>query len=177
MYHGVARAALPQEAAERRVYVEMEAGDTVFFHPHLIHGSGMNKTAGFRKAISCHYAAADAPFDDVQGEVRETMMAEVLGLLAKKVGVSDATLAGLRWEQRMKLYHDVWRVKSRPIDDAAKEEPSWDRQVAFEAITKFAMAGSGAEAFQLKARGRKATADEEKPLLAEAEGLLIKTMG
>ena len=27
----------------------MEAGDTVFFHPILIHGSGMNRTQGFRK--------------------------------------------------------------------------------------------------------------------------------
>lgn len=27
----------------------MEKGDTVFFHPLLIHGSGINKTSGFRK--------------------------------------------------------------------------------------------------------------------------------
>lgn len=32
-----------------RVHLEMEKGDTVFFHPLLIHGSGMNKTQGFRK--------------------------------------------------------------------------------------------------------------------------------
>lgn len=30
-------------------------GDTVFFHPILIHGSGPNRTQGLRKAISCHY--------------------------------------------------------------------------------------------------------------------------
>lgn len=29
-----------------RTYVEMEAGDTVFFHPLIIHGSGANKTDG-----------------------------------------------------------------------------------------------------------------------------------
>jgi hypothetical protein len=28
---------------------EMESGDTVFFHPLLIHGSGMNRTEDFRK--------------------------------------------------------------------------------------------------------------------------------
>ena len=33
----------------KRVHLEMEAGDTVFFHPILIHGSGMNRTEGFRK--------------------------------------------------------------------------------------------------------------------------------
>jgi ectoine hydroxylase-related dioxygenase (phytanoyl-CoA dioxygenase family) len=35
-----------------RVHLEMETGDTVFFHPLLIHGSGMNRTQGFRKV---HY--------------------------------------------------------------------------------------------------------------------------
>ena len=32
-----------------RVHLKMEAGDTVLFHPLLIHGSGMNRTQGFRK--------------------------------------------------------------------------------------------------------------------------------
>ena len=32
-----------------RVHLEMNTGDTVFFHPLLIHGSGTNKTRGFRK--------------------------------------------------------------------------------------------------------------------------------
>ena len=27
-------------------YVEMDAGDTVFFHPTLIHGSGANRSKG-----------------------------------------------------------------------------------------------------------------------------------
>lgn len=45
MYHGV-RDYNPQHP---RVHLEMEKGDTVFFHPLLIHGSGMNQTQGFRK--------------------------------------------------------------------------------------------------------------------------------
>ncbi|XP_069101597.1 uncharacterized protein [Argopecten irradians] len=50
-YHGV-RDFDPESP---RVHLEMGPGDTVFFHPLLIHGSGMNRTEGFRKAISCHY--------------------------------------------------------------------------------------------------------------------------
>jgi phytanoyl-CoA hydroxylase len=42
----------------QRVHLEMEPGDTVFFHPLLLHGSGQNRTRGFRRAISCHYASA-----------------------------------------------------------------------------------------------------------------------
>ncbi len=43
-------------ADDRRVHFELDPGDTVFFHPHLIHGSGTNKTQGFRRSILTHYA-------------------------------------------------------------------------------------------------------------------------
>jgi phytanoyl-CoA hydroxylase len=46
-----------------RVYVEMEEGDTVFFHPVLLHGSGRNKTSGFRRAISAHFASVDCDWE------------------------------------------------------------------------------------------------------------------
>ena len=42
----------------RREHLEMQPGDTVLFHPLLLHGSGSNRSAGFRRAISCHYASA-----------------------------------------------------------------------------------------------------------------------
>jgi len=42
---------------EDRVHVECAPGDTVFFHPMILHGSGRNRTQGFRRAISCHYAS------------------------------------------------------------------------------------------------------------------------
>jgi phytanoyl-CoA hydroxylase len=45
-----------------RVHLEMQPGDTVFFHPLLLHGSGRNRSRGFRRAISSHYAAADCRF-------------------------------------------------------------------------------------------------------------------
>ena len=42
---------------ERRIHVELEPGDTVLFHPLLIHGSGRNRSSNFRRAISVHYAS------------------------------------------------------------------------------------------------------------------------
>jgi phytanoyl-CoA hydroxylase len=48
-----------EEEIERRVHLEMEPGDTVFFHPILLHGSGRNRTQHFRRAISAHYTALD----------------------------------------------------------------------------------------------------------------------
>jgi len=45
-------------AHPERVHLEMEPGDVLFFHPLLLHGSGQNRTEGFRRAISSHYASA-----------------------------------------------------------------------------------------------------------------------
>ncbi|XP_008304409.1 phytanoyl-CoA dioxygenase, peroxisomal-like [Stegastes partitus] len=83
MYHGV-RGYDPQQP---RVHLEMEKGDTVFFHPLLIHGSGMNQTQGFRKAISCHYASGDCYYIDVKGTTQENIEKEALEIAAKKYGV------------------------------------------------------------------------------------------
>lgn len=49
--------------ASERVHLEMEPGDTVFFHPLLIHGSGFNDTEGLRRAIAVHFA--NARCDDI----------------------------------------------------------------------------------------------------------------
>jgi phytanoyl-CoA hydroxylase len=48
--------------APERVHLVMEPGDTVLFHPLLLHGSGRNRTTGFRRAISAHYASASCRF-------------------------------------------------------------------------------------------------------------------
>ena len=48
MYHGI-KEYKPTDT--NRVWLEMEAGDTVFFHPILHHGSGANRTNGFRKVL------------------------------------------------------------------------------------------------------------------------------
>lgn len=47
------------DASSERVHLEMEPGDTVVFHPLLVHGSGRNRTKGVRRSISAHYAAED----------------------------------------------------------------------------------------------------------------------
>ncbi|GMT08039.1 hypothetical protein PENTCL1PPCAC_30213, partial [Pristionchus entomophagus] len=69
-----------------RTYVEMDAGDTVFFHPLLIHGSGANRTNGFRHAISNHYANDDvcrnhlgktAANDETASEMRRMIKAKL----------------------------------------------------------------------------------------------------
>jgi len=50
----------------QRVHVEMQPGDTLLFHPLLIHGSGSNTSKDFRRAISVHFAsgACESPDKD-----------------------------------------------------------------------------------------------------------------
>ena len=64
-------------ASEERVHLEMDPGDLVFFHPILLHGSGRNRTSGFRRAISAHYASAECKFlpgAEGVGEVRPYLL-------------------------------------------------------------------------------------------------------
>ncbi|XP_054609828.1 phytanoyl-CoA dioxygenase, peroxisomal [Dunckerocampus dactyliophorus] len=100
MYHGVRDYNLQQP----RVHLEMEKGDTVFFHPLLIHGSGMNKTQGFRKAISCHYASSDCYYIDVKGTTQENIENEVKELAARKYPMA----AGI-------TFQDTWAFRGRLV--------------------------------------------------------------
>ncbi|XP_019634286.1 PREDICTED: phytanoyl-CoA dioxygenase, peroxisomal-like [Branchiostoma belcheri] len=80
LYHGI----LDFDEKTPRVHLEMEKGDTVFFHPILIHGSGMNRTKGFRKAISGHYFQTDSTVIDVTGTVQEKAIRETIQMLLKQ---------------------------------------------------------------------------------------------
>ncbi|KAJ8411315.1 hypothetical protein AAFF_G00173210 [Aldrovandia affinis] len=99
MYHGI-RDYDPQLP---RVHLEMEKGDTVFFHPLLVHGSGMNQTQGFRKAISCHYASSDCYYIDVKGTTQENLEKEVQGIAARKYGLDDSFTFKDSWAMRGRL--------------------------------------------------------------------------
>lgn len=74
---------------DKRVHLEMEKGDCVFFHPILIHGSGVNRTKGFRKAISCHYAASECQYIDVKGTKQQKLADEIISIYKKKLGAGE----------------------------------------------------------------------------------------
>ena len=60
MYHGIKDC----DSDIPLLHLEMNAGDTVFFHPLLIHGSGANTTNRFRKVqkIQCMKCEEGARF-------------------------------------------------------------------------------------------------------------------
>jgi len=85
-----------------RVNLIMEKGDTVFFHPILLHGSGPNLTKGFRKAISAHYADSNCYFIDVRGTLQEHIAQEVEEM-ARRKGFPEAK------------FETIWKYKSRMV--------------------------------------------------------------
>ncbi|XP_048223684.1 phytanoyl-CoA dioxygenase, peroxisomal-like [Perognathus longimembris pacificus] len=100
MYHGIQ----DYDENSARVHLVMEKGDTVFFHPLLIHGSGRNKTQGFRKAISCHFASANCHYIDVKGTTQENIEKEVVEIAVKMYGI----------EPNINL-KDIWTFRARLV--------------------------------------------------------------
>ncbi|CAF4376795.1 unnamed protein product [Rotaria socialis] len=98
MYHGIQKF----DPNGERIHLEMWTGDTVFFHPVLIHGSGTNRTDGFRKAISCHYAGSECEYVEC-GDIQDLISKEVTAIFKKRTGIQEAR------------FEDIWRVKSRLV--------------------------------------------------------------
>jgi len=82
-------------ADERREHLEMQPGDTVLFHPLLLHGSGRNRTEGFRRAISAHYASCECEWAWTTPDV------------ARPYTVVNGPHAGERWSGRRRADDDA----------------------------------------------------------------------
>ncbi|NWX83928.1 PAHX protein, partial [Nothoprocta pentlandii] len=98
LFHGI----LDFDKNSPRVHVVMEKGDTVFFHPLLIHGSGVNKTSGFRKSISCHFASSECHYIDVKNTVQEDIEKETVEIARAKFNVTAVDLKDI-WSFRARL--------------------------------------------------------------------------
>jgi len=96
MYHGVKGL-----DGRERAPLHMEKGDTVFFHPLLVHGSGVNTSGRFRKAVCCHFAASDCYYIDVKGTTQENIAKEVESIAARRGYKID--------------FDDLWRFRSREV--------------------------------------------------------------
>ena len=83
---------------ETMMNVEMDAGDTLYFHPLLIHGSGANLSKEFRKAVSTHYASGQCVEVD-EKVLEDPTSKEIQEMFAKKLDFRVS-------------YFDVWRLKS-----------------------------------------------------------------
>jgi phytanoyl-CoA hydroxylase len=111
-YHGIQN--MTEKDSEKMLHLEMEPGDTVFFHPLLIHGSGRNNSKGYRKAISCHYCASDVYFEKAEGTIQEELAKELEDMAKQRMAKYKASGVVLS-------FHDIWRLKSRHISGKDSE--------------------------------------------------------
>jgi len=87
----------------KRVHLEMEPGDTVFFHPLLIHGSGTNMTKNSRRSISVHYASSTlCDWLEFNNVAQNRIAEEVEEMSVKLTGLKIPFMA-------------IWKNKSRQI--------------------------------------------------------------
>lgn len=70
----------------------------------LIHGSGANRSKGYRKAISCHFAAQDSEYIDVEGTSQDKIAKEVVQVAKQKYGLDCD-------------YKTIWKMRSRNVRD------------------------------------------------------------
>jgi phytanoyl-CoA hydroxylase len=121
-YHGIHT--LTEADGEKMLHVVMEPGDTLFFHPLLIHGSGRNNSSGYRKAISCHYAAADCEYIDVRGTLQQEIATEIEEMALKKQGLKVD-------------YVDIWKLKSRQIQGAENMKGLGSDRAAYDRFLQY----------------------------------------
>jgi len=88
----------------RRVHLEMDPGDTVFFHPLLIHGSGANLSERNRRSISVHYCNSKKVDFLREGVIPEqAKIAREVEEMAKKLKNFSVT------------FDAIWKAKSRQV--------------------------------------------------------------
>uniref|UniRef100_A0A8B9QPP9 Phytanoyl-CoA dioxygenase, peroxisomal n=1 Tax=Anas platyrhynchos TaxID=8839 RepID=A0A8B9QPP9_ANAPL len=71
LFHGI----IDYDDKGPKVHLVMEKGDTVFFHPLLIHGSGINRTSGFRKVGN--HLFSEGYYIDVKDTIQEDLEKEL----------------------------------------------------------------------------------------------------
>ncbi|XP_050356783.1 phytanoyl-CoA dioxygenase, peroxisomal-like [Nymphalis io] len=105
MYHGIIDPAATSHPAP--VQLEMSPGDTVFFHPLLVHGSGANTSGRHRKCISAHYASASCAFGRTKLQLK----------LAREIEDAAYKVAGLRLS-----FEETWKLKSKEVTVQTKSK-------------------------------------------------------
>jgi len=104
-YHGLQCEGDLNALLRKRVHLEMDPGDTVLFHPLLVHGSGANLSGRNRRSISTHYVnSREVSF--VSLPQQKEIKAEIEALIKKRSGVEMD-------------FVEFWKRKSRQIQGDA----------------------------------------------------------
>ena len=96
--------------ARNRIHLNMKCGDTVFFHPYLIHGSSANLSNNTRRSMCVHFASTtkcnfmtEKHFVEKCDYVAPDYCQTLEWILKRKYNLSNSGVI------------DYWRLKSRVI--------------------------------------------------------------
>ncbi|KAJ0171955.1 hypothetical protein K1T71_012718 [Dendrolimus kikuchii] len=67
----------------KKVYLELDPGDTVFFNPYLLHGSHHNISKNNRKCMSAHYVNSNSRLISLEGTIHEGLSTQYENELRK----------------------------------------------------------------------------------------------
>jgi len=117
MYHTVADNRISMKALEGKlVYPTMEAGDAIFFHPLLIHGSNLNNTSSFRKSICSHFCSSDCYYIDIpDGTFQQLIKDELIEVNSGMKTKKGRAIMALLGEEYRPTFDMIWRAKTAHV--------------------------------------------------------------
>ncbi|KAJ3327635.1 hypothetical protein HDU93_001855 [Gonapodya sp. JEL0774] len=122
-FHGVSEVADVQNLNDigksrlNLIAAELGPGDTLFFSPYLIHGSGVNRTDKCRKSIVCHYANAQSRFTPDHFEPAQDFVSQEIAVSLRRVKdeplQTSRSLSIMNWQRTSKHAAGIdWREKT-----------------------------------------------------------------
>lgn len=115
IWRGTEEYAEVRATGERRplVFAEMKAGDTIFFHPMVVHGSGFNLTKDTcRKSLTVHYGSARSRYfaqDQFVGTPQDYIANEIMTSI-QRVKKED-----VRPDVARESHLNTWKATSRQV--------------------------------------------------------------
>ena len=66
------------------IHLDLKKGDCVFFHPLLVHGSGINRSNQCRKVMTCFYSSANYQISDKEYIEQNELFSEWLKMMKNR---------------------------------------------------------------------------------------------
>jgi len=90
--------------ADNAKYIELRPGDTLFYHPLLVHGMSPNLIDGPGvKGITCHYASSECEYVDVTSALQQSFIPPHLTHMGIKSGDLEILADKDVWMSRGKV--------------------------------------------------------------------------
>jgi len=113
LYHTVADDGISMDALEGKLmYPTMNAGDVIFFHPLLFHGSNLNNSKDMRKSLCSHFCSSDCNYIQVGEGDTQWLLVEELRELTQKGTKKLRTLRALMGPDYNPDFNMIWKFKT-----------------------------------------------------------------